>query len=144
MPYSVVDRVFGGLKSPARPSAAQVAEAKSEKRAYIKAIEEEAAAKAEGFNRFWRLRVPKGVAPDDDCLAVKIGPGDPGNGVALTPGRYKLTNEFAKFLFDSDAAITQLGIQREGMDVYATLVPEVLCHGTQVPVRKPNGDTVYK
>jgi hypothetical protein len=144
MPYSVVDRVFGGPKSPARPSAAEAAKAKREKERYIEAIEKEAAAKAEGFNRFWHLRVPKGVAPDDDCLTVNIGPGQPGNGVALTPGRYKLTNEFAKFLFDSDAAITQLGIQREGMDVYATFVPEKLCHGTEMDVRKPNGDTVYQ
>lgn len=103
-----------------------------------------AAPRGEGFNRFWHLRVPKGVAPDDGCLAVEIDGGQPGNGVALTPGRYKLTNEFVKFLFDSDAAITRLGIQRDGTDVYARLVPERLCRGTEVLMRKPNGDTVYQ
>ena len=103
-----------------------------------------AAPMGEGFNRFLHLRVPDGVAPDDGCLTLKIGPGQPGNGVALTPGRYKLTNELAKFLFYSDAAITQLGIETEGMDVYARLVPEVHCRGTEVAVRKPNGETVYK
>ena len=102
------------------------------------------APRGEGFNRFWHLRVPDGVAPDDGCLTLEISPGQPGNGVVLTPGRYKLTNEFAKFLFDSDAAITTLGIHREGTDVYARLVPENLCLGTEEAMRKPNGDIMYK
>ena len=84
------------------------------------------------------------MAPDDGCLTLKIYPGQPGNGVVLTPGRYKLTNEFVKFLFHSDAAITHLGITAEGTDVYAQLVPDSICRGTEVAMRKPNGDIVYK
>lgn len=106
---------------------------------------EKAEPRGTGFNQFWHLRVPDGVMPgDDDFLTVNIKAGQPGNGVALTPGRYKLTNGLAKFLFDSDAAITRLGIQREGTDVYARLVPATICSGTEVAVRKPNGDTVYQ
>ena len=103
-----------------------------------------AAPRGEGFNRFWHLRVPDGVVPDDGCLTLKVYPGQPGNGVVLTPGRYKLTNELAKFLFHSDAAITHLGIETEGTDVYAQLVPETHCRGTEVVGHKPNGEIVYK
>jgi len=75
-----------------------------------------------GPDRFGFLRVPDGEVPnDDDCLVVQIGFGQPGGGIVLTPGRYKLTNELAKFLADSSAGVLSYNIQREGADVYATL-----------------------
>tara|TARA_B100000902_G_C27077489_1_gene797177 strand:+ start:390 stop:770 length:381 start_codon:yes stop_codon:yes gene_type:complete len=103
-----------------------------------------AAPRAEDFDGFWRLRVPDGVAPDNGCLTLKIEDGQPGNGIALAPGRYKLTNELVKFLALSDAAITHLGIEVEGTDVYARLVPGVYCRGTEVVMRRPNGEIIYK
>ena len=124
MPYSVVDTVFGGPNGPAGLIATQAAEGM-------------------GARRFWKLRVPDGEAPDDGFLTLKIYPGQPGNGVALPPGRYKLTNEFAKFLALSDASINSLGIKTEGTDVYATLVPATVCKAEKAVVSKPNGEIVY-
>jgi hypothetical protein len=104
-----------------------------------------AAPRGEGPNRFWHLRVPaRRSASDDGFLTLMIDPGQPGNGVELTPGRYKLTNELAKFLALSDATISHLGIVTEGTDVYARLVPAMLCRGMEVAMRKPNGEIIYK
>ena len=76
-----------------------------------------------GFNpdMFAHLRVPEGQAPDGDGIAVKIPATGGVGGIELTPGRYRLTNELAKFLAHSSLGVWSYSIGAERDDIWLEL-----------------------
>ena len=101
-----------------------------------------------GPDKFLHLRVPDGEAPDDGCLALEIVAGQPGGGVQLTPGRYRMTNELVKFLAHSTAGVSSYEIVTDGNDVYASLAPVVHWHDVNAESTGSDDDnedhTVYR
>ena len=97
---------------------------------------------------FSHLRVQDSEAPDGACLALQILAGQPGGGIQITPGRYRMTNELVKFLAHSSAGVFSYEIVTNGDDVYASLAPEV--HWRDVNAESTGSDddnedhTVYR
>ena len=71
-----------------------------------------------GPDMFLHLRVPEGEAPDGDGIAVQIPYTGGVGGIQLTPGRYRLTNELAKFLAHSSLGVWSYNIGADHDDIW--------------------------